>query len=752
VFERLRKQIIRISPIIPIGWGLTFLCLYLYVQGPAFVQAISNFTYDAFIRNIAENQKSGAIVIVDLDDPSLNHYGQWPWSRFLVADLTRRILDAGASVVAFDVVFPEADRTSPYRIQQVIEQYFGERMSLDGLPDTIRDFDHLFANALKQGQTILGCYLQPLVKQIDDVRKIPLLDHKGFSDVVIPRHPSTTTNSLGDFLMQSDGITISIPVLSEAAQLAFFNAIPDIDSIIRSNPVIWGNGPDRVYLSLALQALRLYTGKPCIVWYGDNGVERITLGNTTIPTDEKGRVVVNYRKVLNDSASGFSSSFSTYSAMKVLNGRVGRNELEGKIVFIGASAVGLKDIKATPITQHFSGVEVHATIVDNVLAGDVLMKPGFMIGVEVLVILVIGLCLTALIARGRSWLSFLVVVGFILLSVQFSIFLLREFRFVFVPGWVILSVIVIYPVLTMIKFWQEEIQRQHVRGMFGTMVSESVLHYLENHPGSFSLSGKKAEATMFFSDVAGFTTISENLPPEKLSDLLNCYLSPMTEIIMRRGGYVDKYEGDLIMAEWGVPYAMADHALQACLAALEQQAKLDEIRPELTTRFGHVIQVRMGLNSGTVTAGNMGSSKRFQYTVMGDAVNQAARFEPVNKDYGTLITIGESTYNLVKEQVVTRQLDRIVVKGKTRPVGIYELVGVTGNVAPARLEVIQLYETSLRLHWDRRWDVALEALAAALKLDKDDGPSLNLMERIRYYQLNTPPTNWAGQYIRNSKD
>ena len=309
----------------------------------------------------------------------------------------------------------------------------------------------------------------------------------------------------------------------------------------------------------------------------------------------------------------------------VLEGRISPKALAGKIVFVGTSAVGLNDMKASPLTQFFPGVEVHATIADNILTGDMLSRPSWIVGVDSLAILLMGVFLTIFINRGKSWLSFLVSVAMILLSLKLSLVMLEKFHLVVVPAWVILSVVIIYPVLTMIKFWQEELQKKRVRDMFGTMVSTTVLHYLENHPGSFSLSGQKREATMFFSDVAGFTTISETLEPGQLSHLLNSYLSPMTQIIMERGGYVDKYEGDAIMAEWGVPYPVQDHAVQACLAALEQQAKLAELRPMLKNQYGKEIWVRMGLNSGTVTAGNMGSDKRFQYTVMGDAVNQAAR-------------------------------------------------------------------------------------------------------------------------------
>ena len=257
---------------------------------------------------------------------------------------------------------------------------------------------------------------------------------------------------------------------------------------------------------------------------------------------------------------------------------------------------------------------------------------------------------------------------------------------------------------------------------------------------------------MFFSDVAGFTTISESLPPEKLVDLLNQYLSPMTEIIQAHGGYVDKYAGDGVMAEWGVPYPNPDHARLACFAALAQQARIAELRPQFRRDFNVDVSVRMGLNSGPVSAGNMGAQGRFSYTVMGDAVNQAARFEPANKDYGTLIMLGQTTYDLARDEIEARLLDRIIVKGKTEPIRIYELVARKGQAPGLMLEVIHLYHRGLELHWERKWEEALACFHKALELEPRDGPSKTMVARIAHYQHDPPPDSWRGEYVRKAKD
>ncbi|MBL7075976.1 MAG: adenylate/guanylate cyclase domain-containing protein [Kiritimatiellae bacterium] len=744
------RRVLRHIPLVwTIGSVITLLCLVIFVLGLDVVDAVSDKLYDALLRQVHEQPKSGRVAIVDLDEKSLEELGQWPWPRYLTARLTERILSGSPSVVAYDVVFAEPDRTSPEQLRIDLQRNLNLLVEVKGLPADMTDYDRLLAQALSGGKTILGCFMHAsptMVAEAPDDSD-PLYD----GSRLFLR--GTAGVNINEYLTQAKDITVPIPILRKSAETAFFNASVDADNVVRKNPLIWAFGPQRIYPSLALEAVRLDRGlSQSMIEYDDGGVVQLRLRDVLIPCTKSGRLVVNYRTVHENPRTGLASSFPSYSAADLLDGTVDSSVLSNKIVFVGTSAIGLRDLRATPLARLFPGVEVHATMVDNILAGDALSEPNWMDGAQFMAILVVGLFMTFLISRGCSWLSFLLTLLTLGLSMATAVVLLAHRQMVFVPAWTMLSTLLIYPVLTMIRFWQEEQQKQRVRNMFGTMVSRDVLRYLEANPESFSLRGERTEATVFFSDVAGFTTISEQMEPDRMTDLLNRYLTPMTDIILGHGGYVDKYEGDAVMAEWGVPFRADDHAAQACLAAIEQQERLAQLRPELKKEFGHELHVRMGINTGTVTAGNMGSDMRFSYTVMGDTVNFASRLEPTNKEYGTSILIGEATAKAAADVIEVRFLDKIVVQGKSKPVTVYELLGKRGTISDDTRKVASLYTEALHLHWERRWEDALDTLAEALGIDPDDGPSNTLRIRITGYRDDPPPEDWGGEYVRTTKD
>ncbi len=488
-------------------------------------------------------------------------------------------------------------------------------------------------------------------------------------------------------------------------------------------------------------------GKPAVeVHWGQHVVINRPVGDAvTIPIDKNGKFYLDF--------VGRVTDFNTVPFAEVGPYNLNPNAVEllkDKIALVGIMSTGASDVGPIPIDENTAFVHVHMVAISNILTETFIKPLSKSRRLQILLLLAMIIIPAAIMMRPLKFTYYTSLFAAVYAFILFYFILTH--RFVLPVAGPALFLIGSYFFVIMYYYLSEEREKKKIRGMFSTMVSGDVLKYLEDNPESFSLAGQRAEATMFFSDVAGFTTISEALTPEKLVELLNEYLSPMTEIIMESNGFVDKYEGDAIMAEWGVPFPNPRHATLACWAALDQQVKLAELRPGFKADFGVDIVVRMGLNSGIVSAGNMGSNRHFSFTVMGDAVNQAARFEPANKDYGTDIMIGETTYELARNDIEARLLDKIIVKGKTVPIKIYELVARKGDISTERQNVLDLYDKALNLHWERKWDEALEDLAKALSICPDDGPSLNMVERITSYKKNPPPEEWMGEYIRKSKD
>ncbi len=488
-------------------------------------------------------------------------------------------------------------------------------------------------------------------------------------------------------------------------------------------------------------------GKPIIeIEWGKYLRIRKSSGETIeIPIDESGNLFLDFVSRV----QGFKSiHFADVGPHKA--NEKGIEILKDKIAMVGITSTGASDVGACPVDDNTPFVLIHMTAISNILTQTFIKPLPQNESTSILIILAILSAMAATCLRPLKF-SYYTLISMVIYGLIVSFYVFTHNYLFPVTGPFILISLSYFSVI-IYYYIAEEKEKKKISGMFSTMVSQDVLQYLTENPETFSLAGRRADATMFFSDVAGFTTISEKLTPEKLVELLNLYLSPMTEIIMDSHGFVDKYEGDAIMAEWGVPYPMENHATAACWAALDQQAKLSELVDGFNRDFDVDLTVRMGLNSGSVSAGNMGSDKHFSFTVMGDAVNQAARFEPANKDYDTDIMIGQSTYELAKDDIEARLLDKIVVKGKTVPIQIYELVAKKGEISKKKLKVLELYDKGLYLHWERKWNEAIECLDKALSLIEDDGPSKKMRERIKGYKEIPPPENWQGEYVRTSKD
>lgn len=716
---------------IPVVAGLLVVGLWLviYLANPRFLAAVSNQTYDMLLKLMAENRRDDSVVVVDIDDRSLEQIGQWPWPRFQLARLVEQSFRAGARVIVFDVVYADRDRLSPPQVLKTWSDVFGADEQMSGLMAEREDFDSMFAATVSRYPVVLGCYMNDR-----PVEGRSAVDASAWQSQYLEkgRRPA-------DMLPFAHDITPPLPELASAGKIAFINTTVDNDNIIRRTPLIYEVQPDSIFPSLNLQAVRLFKGSPPFkIVYDSEGVEgvrEVAVGDLVIPTDRHGRIVLNFR----------ADRFPHVSAADIMRPDFETGLLSNRIVMVGTSAAALQDLVATPLAQDFPGIEVQATAVENILSGHTLWEPRWIVFVNLFLMALLGMAMTFFISRHGAVLSALVSLLAIAATVGASAWLLKNRQLVANPTEISLCLAGVYIAVTFIKYFLEEGARKRVRTMFGTMVSPEVLTWMEEHPDRFSLTGRRQDATVFFSDIASFTTIAEQMDPGVLSNLMNRYLTAVTEVIMEHGGYLNKFIGDGIMAVWGVPYDLEDHAVRACRAAIEQQRRLRAIAPEIKVEFNISIQVRMGLNTGIVTAGNMGSSRRFEYTVLGDVVNRASRFEGINKDYGTLMAIGQSTRDAIGGQFPVRLLDLVVVKGETRPVRIYELL------LPEDAEALQAatsrYETALQLHWERRWDEAL----ALLMQNPDDRPSRRLRERVERFKQQPPPAGWQGEDVKTSK-
>lgn len=693
------------------------------------------------------------VVMAVIDEKSLDYEGKWIWPRKKIADLINRLSEAGARVIALDICFVEPDDGREIMVISDI----GRRLDDMGIlaPDVRRyldflarenDNDRLLAEAVARSEAtvVLGYFFKQRGVEADHKEKEQILQQTSLIDNSLIRQVQWASERSFDVIFPESYIPeVNIPVLSDAASHSgFFNMEPDPDGVLR-----WINGMHKfdgnLYANLSLQALSAYWRQPVTVRVADHGVTNLMIGDCRIPTDELGRIMVNYR--------GGPRTFPHISATDILRGNVNEGALKDRIVLVGATAVGIYDLRVTPFATVFPGVEVHANLIDMILSGDFLFYPAWAAYIDVLAILILGGLLGFLLTRVSVLAG--VACGFLMTSgyVFATYYFFTRNGVVFNIVYPITALLLVYVIVSAYRYLVEESEKRFIRNAFSTYVSPAVVDQLIRSPGNLVLGGERREITAFFSDVAGFTSISEKLSPEALVELLNEFLTEMTDIIQARNGTVDKFEGDAIIAMFGAPVPQADHALAACAACIDMQKRLVSLREKWEEEKQLTIRMRVGLCSGPAVVGNMGSRKRFDYTMMGDTVNTAARLEGVNKQYGTYVMISHSTYELVKGKMVARELDAVNVVGKAVPVKIYELIGEIGRVDAPTLQALQSYASGLNAYRQRQWDAAERFFHQVMGIMPNDAPSRIMIDRCAAYRENAPPDDWDGAFVLTSK-
>jgi adenylate cyclase len=710
------------------------------VWDPHPVQEMRVRTWDNFQLLQPRVKTIRPVVIVDIDERSLAdpRLGQWPWPRTRIADIIANLTKLGAVVIAFDAIFSEPDRLNP---DIAADTFRGldeaTREKLRSLPSN----DQIFADVIRRSRVVLGESGGPNVHALDT------------------NLPVTGLATLGEepqpFLYQFPGLLRNVEVLEQAAAgRGLFTIRPERDGIVRRVPMMMV-AQGVTMPSLTFEMLRVASGSSTILIKADKaGVQSVGVRGFTIPTDANGQLWVHYAR----------RDPSIYiPAVDVLDNRVPQDRIAGKLVLIGTSSIGLNDIKTTPVSPAMPGVEIHAQVLESALSGAVVWQPNYGIAIEFFGALILGLLVIAF-APNFGPIT-LVGVGTLFATVLIgtSWFFYSQHKLLIDFTYPLMSTTAIYLTLIFASFVREQSQRRQIRSAFGQYLSPALIEQLAQSPEKLVLGGEEREMTIMFSDMRGFTSISETYKsdPQGLTALMNRFLTPLTNAILNRKGTIDKYMGDAIMAFWNAPLDDREHQLNACEAALDMLERCDElnrVREEEAKAGGHPyipLNIGVGLNTGTCVVGNMGSDVRFDYSVFGDSVNLASRLEGQSKEYGFPIIVGSRTAMAVKDKFAILELDFIMVKGKKEPEVIYAIAGREDVAQSGRFQRLRnLTIEMLACYRSRDWDGALAAIERGRKSDEADAlfSLYGLYEaRIRRYKEEPPPQEWNGAYALLTK-
>jgi adenylate cyclase len=715
------------------GFAATLLVAVLYVYQPAWLRNLDHRLYDTVLKKRHNAGTGNAVVIVDLDEQSLLRFGQWPWPRYRMALLLKKLQQAGVRAVGMDILFAEPDRTSPAILQQELKKDLDVDMDFAGLPEALRDNDRIFADTLREGPFVLGFFFEfegaepragPV--QVKDLNPAMLAKDQ---DILLP-----------DLLFSAPSVLQPLADLAAAAPATgFINTIRDQDGVLRSTPVLMAHN-GKIYANLGFSVLWMALGRPpCIVKYSAAGTESIRLGGTTVPLDEQGRLWLHYR--------GPAHSFPYYSAGDILADGVPAAELKDRIVLVGTSAVGLHDLRTTPFDSEFPGVEAHATLIDTILAGDYIRAPGWLPGLEFCLTLGAGMATTLLLCRLSAGLILPIILLFIGLCGYGSLWVFARHHFFFSPLFPILATGLNFSLLSFLKFLRSDQEKRFLRKAFSKYVSGTVVDRIVASPERLSLEGEVKEVSILFSDIRGFTTISERLAPAQLSALLKSYLTPMTRIIIRQSGTLDKFIGDAVMAFWNAPVEIDHHRQRAVSAGLAMLAALPDLNVKFREQYGLSLAIGVGIHAGRVSVGNMGSEDLFDYTVIGDNVNLASRLEGLTKFYDLPIIVSDAMADVAVEGYTIQEVDRVTVKGKEEPVTLftYRADDALATEEPARwAHVLELYRAC-----------AFEEALLELDLLERGQPLFSLYrlyrERCQSFLVSPPPADWDRVYTHASK-
>ncbi len=774
--------------------SITIFALFLYVftfvgERPTpifeFIQRLELATLDTRFRYRPPrySHPDPCIVVIDIDQRAQEVLGRWPFSRSNFAKTLDVLRDDGAKVVGFDITFSKPDQSAaPIRAlwaELEVRRKRGEPVDAKLSTEVQRlaasfDADKQFATSIQKfGPVILGNYF---LFTDADLRGMEASALDAYANQIAffayppahPLHPESQKQEKAGMLeafantnLLPQGAEANLDQLTSALNgdyswTGFFNAPPDADGIVRRASLVLPYGrtknPDEwdIYPSLDLMTARAYLGPPAQdmnLIYGPQGIVEIRFGKALLlHPDGRGQMMINYQ--------GPASTFSHYSIVDVLEKTFPPGAFQGKIILIGATATGIGDLRGTPYGgTTYPGVEIHANVIDNIL-NERFLKHGFRQALaDVLLILFFGIPLGIWMALvSPRWMWFGVSLLLPMIAVNFWAFLHGWWLNLLVPALTLSTNVLL---VSLYRSLFEEKEKRRVRSAFGQYLSPEVIRRLLLNPQL--VEPRKTDITVMFSDIRGFTTISEKLDAQELALFLNQYLSDMTSLVFEHHGTLDKYIGDAVMAFWGAPFEEPGHAARGCNTGLKMMDRVREMQKKWEAEGKPHLDIGIGLNTGVASVGNMGSVLRYGYTALGDTVNLSSRLEGLNKDYGTHILVNETTYAAAKDEgFVFRELDLIRVKGKLQPVTIYELIGragqnsVYGTPEDVR-ERITLFQQARELYRKRQWAEAQKTFQTILDKWPDEGPSRTYWKRCQDYLFDEPSSGWDGVFTMTHK-
>ena len=709
------------------------------------IDRVENYLYDVRVRITMPGTVDERIVIIDIDEASQAELGQWPWPRNTLADILDRLFDDyGIRVLGLDVLFAEAEETSAERL---INELAASTIASDPVvrSELVRlrselDSNSRFAESLIARDVVTGFVFKDNLgdnePQETGVLPPPLIRGDALQGVSVP-------------FVEAAGFAGNLSNLQEnAADGGFFDSpIIDADGLFRRAPLVQRYKGD-LYPSLALAIARVVADGPDVSLsfaasdtLSGIELEYLMLGSRPIPVNEQVAVYIPYR--------GPQESFAFISARDVLNGSVPKPALEGKIALLGASAAGLLDLRSTPVGQRYIGVEAHANLVAGLLDNTIKQQPAWSDGLELTLLFIIGALMALVLPRLAPVTSLVFVIAIVVITMAGNLMLWSSFGLV-VP----LASLLVYTILAAMlqityRFFVEQRNKRHLSQVFGQYIPPSLVEEIDEVGEEISLEGESREMSVLFSDVRGFTTISEGLDAIELTRMMNEFLTPFTQAIQNHRGTIDKYMGDCVMAFWGAPLTDPEHARHALLAAFDMIAAVESLDEPFRSRGWPAIRVGVGIASGDMNVGNMGSEFRIAYTVMGDTVNLGSRLEGLTKQYGVDIIVNDRTARLVPD-FTFRELDLVRVKGKQEPVAIYEPLGPGGEITRETAQELRLYESALAAYRRKGWNEARDTFQS-LK-ERTDHLLYNVyLDRIERFRGEPPPDDWDGVFSHLNK-